>query len=707
MSWTMTLFDSPQDTSRGIEETHDLADWVALLKKPRATEKKLLPCLVPARFGAVRNPDGSAFRHAGNLIEYGAAPGDYDAEKMAYDEAKRRLDAVGAAYIIYSTARHTEQTPRWRVICPLAKPVPPAQLGRVLARLNGVLGGELGTESGNRAQAFYYGELIGTDFRCDFADADECIDEMDELGDGIPLTPKPTPGTPGARPDFRRLNDQQLGQFINDAAHYHGPATVLLWRWAADGVTREQAEQNLEALFDQVDQVKRDKKWSKSRGRIAAWSKRVFAAYERRQRSSFRSAVSYLEEAPHWGEAIRLNEFTQQIDVCEGFPPAENSTITGYRPLREQRDVLEMMLALEEAGHTLGKATVFDLLVLHGERHAYNPPRDLFDGLRRKHDGEERVRRLFTHYYGAELPDVATHGQQAHDAMVAYLEHIATSFMISAVARTYEPGCKVDHVPVIVGLTGWRKSSGVKALCPKPAWFKDDLSKDLGSKDTKQSLRGKLIIELADMDHHRRELELWKSFISSPVDNYRAPYARGPADYPRRGVFVGTSNKLEFKDTTGNRRMWPFTVARLADVAAIERDRDQLWAEAVDLYHQGVEWWLPPNIETIARGQQSAYAEDDAWDEPLQSWIDERRAACEQAGRSFTFTLAEALTGAVPSLVGPDIDVVPLGKRLFTKADETRVAARLRVLGWEPNPHRHRASGRAVMWRQKAQPKEE
>ena len=48
-----------------------------------------------------------------------------------------------------------------------------------------------------------------------------------------------------------------------------------------------------------------------------------------------------------------------------------------------------------------------------------------------------------------ELPD--ENRQQERDRHVAYLEHISTGFMVGAVARVMQPGCKQDHVPVVVG----------------------------------------------------------------------------------------------------------------------------------------------------------------------------------------------------------------------------------------------------------------
>ena len=72
-------------------------------------------------------------------------------------------------------------------------------------------------------------------------------------------------------------------------------------------------------------------------------------------------------------------------------------------------------------------------------------------------------------------------------------------------------------------------------------------------------------------------------------------------------------------DVTGNRRFWPFRIAGAIDIAAIVADRDQLWAEAMALYRQGVQWWLVPNIETIAAEQQAGFVEADIWEDLIDA----------------------------------------------------------------------------------------
>ena len=164
--------------------------------------------------------------------------------------------------------------------------------------------------------------------------------------------------------------------------------------------------------------------------------------------------------------------------------------------------------------------------------------------------------------------------------MVVYLEHTATCFLVGGAARIIAPSCKHDHLPVIIGPQRWGKSSGLAALMPAPGWFFDDLSVDLIDRDTKEALVAKWLVELAEFPHIRKEAERVKAFFSRSTDRFRRAYDRLTNDWPRTCFFAATSNSIEFPDVTGNRRYWPFRLARPVDVAAIERDREQLWAEA-------------------------------------------------------------------------------------------------------------------------------
>src|SRR5262245_10022638 len=69
-----------------------------------------------------------------------------------------------------------------------------------------------------------------------------------------------------------------------------------------------------------------------------------------------------------------------------------------------------------------------------------------------------------------------------------YAMAVGEKFLISAVARVMEPGCKADHVLVLEGPQGIGKSTAARILAGD-AWFTDQIA-DFGSKDASMQLRG-------------------------------------------------------------------------------------------------------------------------------------------------------------------------------------------------------------------------
>src|ERR1700722_16714651 len=99
------------------------------------------------------------------------------------------------------------------------------------------------------------------------------------------------------------------------------------------------------------------------------------------------------------------------------------------------------------------------------------------------------------------------------------------------------------------------------------------------------------IAELASM--MRAEIERVKAFITRSVDRFRPSYGRRVIEVPRQSVLIGTTNTDTYlKDETGGRRFWPVRCRDKIDLKKIERDKDQLWAEAVALFDAGTPWWF-------------------------------------------------------------------------------------------------------------------
>ena len=236
-----------------------------------------------------------------------------------------------------------------------------------------------------------------------------------------------------------------------------------------------------------------------------------------------------------------------------------------------------------------------DAVELAMVEHVRHPVREYLQSL--EWDGVKRAETLFIDYLGAE------------DNM--YTREVTRKALIGAVARILSPGCKHDHVLVLVGPQGCRKSTTLAKLGKK--WFSDSLY-TVSGKDAYEQLQGYWIIEMGEMAATKKaDLEQIKQFVSKQADSYRAAYARRTQEHPRQCAFFGTTNDDEFlRDSTGNRRFWPIAVTdagkRYGD-SLTDEIVDQIWAEIVTRYNAGEQWYLSGEVEDMARSIQEKHTE--------------------------------------------------------------------------------------------------
>src|SRR4029077_238989 len=140
---------------------------------------------------------------------------------------------------------------------------------------------------------------------------------------------------------------------------------------------------------------------------------------------------------------------------------------------------------------------------------AYHPIRDWLDGL--TWDGTPRLDTWLTDYLRATAGD-------SHSA--DYLREIGPKFLISMVARCYQPGAKVDYMLVLEGGQGSVKSTVCRKLAG--AVFFSDALRDITSKDASQHLRGLWLIEVAELEAmSKAESTAMKAFLTRNVERYR------------------------------------------------------------------------------------------------------------------------------------------------------------------------------------------
>lgn len=354
---------------------------------------------------------------------------------------------------------------------------------------------------------------------------------------------------------------------------------------------------------------------------------------------------------PRWKGVLCYDEFGQVLRFMRQPPWHSDDAGKERSEVWTDEDTTRMDLwlrrnwALELPGEKIREG-----VYVVGRRDSINPLTDYLDNL--QWDGTPRLETWLATYGGAVDNQ--------------YNRVVGRKWMLSAVARAYEPGCKVDTCMILEGAQGKGKSTLLRMLSPDPAWF-SDTPIEIGSKDAYVALRGKWIIELPELASLKKaDLDRTKAFFSSPVDSYRPPYGREQVTVPRTAIFAGTVNLGEYlNDATGARRFMPIKSGTI-DIATLVEDRDQLWAEAVAIYKAWIArgrplseclWWPSqeelPMFEVEQVNRQVA-GTGHPWTEAIAIWTQSQRAK-EIIERRGYLLLREIAANAL-NIVDKDLD---------------------------------------------------
>lgn len=256
-------------------------------------------------------------------------------------------------------------------------------------------------------------------------------------------------------------------------------------------------------------------------------------------------------------------------------------------------------------------------LITKNYEHEYNPVKDFIKST--EWDGHPRVETAFIDKLGAE----DTHLNRM----------ITRKWLVGAVARVFEPGCKMDLVPILVGGQGIGKSTFCKHLTPTDNnfnYFLDDLTElSSNNKDTCIKLSQNWIVEIGELNaFNGTKIESSKQFISQTSDHYRELFAREASNVLRKSAFIGTTNTREFlKDRTGNRRWLPVQVGITPNVQYAETPYDasyfkQLWAEAYQYYIKGEKPVLDDKAAKELEREQAQFTTSEVSDERIKGYTD-------------------------------------------------------------------------------------
>jgi putative DNA primase/helicase len=179
METPITLF--PNVSARTKED----AIWsMDLLDPDLAFAGKLeCPLVKFARFGDERSPAGS-LRHDGNVVCITGVEADYDGGEVPLATVAAKLKAVGITAILYTSASHTAEDPRYRVLLPFTEAYygPPAELQarRALAldKAQAIMGIEFDRSSYTLSQTFFVGQVRHAEDYETWSNDGECIDEI-------------------------------------------------------------------------------------------------------------------------------------------------------------------------------------------------------------------------------------------------------------------------------------------------------------------------------------------------------------------------------------------------------------------------------------------------------------------------------------------------------------------------------------------------
>jgi predicted P-loop ATPase len=345
------------------------------------------------------------------------------------------------------------------------------------------------------------------------------------------------------------------------------------------------------------------------------------------------NVMRILQEWPAFKGKVWFDDFRQRTMTSKDGK---------QRPWQDVDDIdlcvyLQRHLGIPKMQPRIAQAAV-DCFAFQNKR---DEPKDWMETL--KWDGSKRIDHFFAQAFGAEDNEYTTAASK--------------NWWIAMVARVYRPGCKFDNMVVLEGNQGKFKSTALGIIGGE--WFMES-SETLGTKDFLQSLNGKLLIEIAELDSFSKaDVKTIKKTISCQIDTYRASFGRRAQDFARRCVFVGSTNEDEYlEDPTGGRRFWPIKTGDI-DLDMIREHRNQLFAEAVHRFKLQEQWWIMPKL---AAQEQESRRRSDAWEDLVLPWLSGREKV----------RLNDVATGCFK------IDAAD-----FDKRTQMRLGAVMRSLGWE------------------------
>lgn len=348
-------------------------------------------------------------------------------------------------------------------------------------------------------------------------------------------------------------------------------------------------------------------------------AERALAATRRAAPSNIREALNLLKRDKHGVlntlpnvlTVLGLPEVVGQQIAFDTFQDGLMAAPVGteeWRPILDT-DYTALRVWMENIGnfYPVSKDMVRDAVHYLGAQNKMDTAQKWLNSL--KWDGVPRIAQFMPMYMGT---------------IDAQYERAVGKYLWTALAgRIMSPGCQVDMVPILVGKQGLGKSQGVKALVPNKDFYVE-IRLDEQDDAIARKMRGTLVGELAELRGLRTtDLDRIKAFVTRTDEKWTPKYMEFSTTFSRRLVMIGTTNEDEFLVDDENRRWLPVRTMGV-NVAAIMRDRDQLWAEAFEVWlAEGIQW---EEAEGLARKAQTEYKVEDNWVVLVRDWLTDNGA---------------------------------------------------------------------------------
>jgi predicted P-loop ATPase len=332
------------------------------------------------------------------------------------------------------------------------------------------------------------------------------------------------------------------------------------------------------------------------------------------------------------------------------------------------------------------KEAVIDAVTRIAMNYRFNPVLDYLDSLR--WDGKPRIDTWLNVYCGADDNSLN--------------RAIGRKFLLAAVRRVKQPGCKFDNIIVLESRQGTLKSTLARTLAGDENFSDADiLASD--KREQQELCEGVWIYEIAELSGlHKSEVEKVKAFASRQEDKARPAYGRKVEIRPRTCVFFGTTNDNEYlQDQTGNRRFWPVAIVRV-DIEAVRRDRDQLFAEAVAAEAMGESLVLPEELWPDAEVRQESRVASDPWADRLGMLREDDDLESFAAGTPANIKAYPNESGILCWRISSEFiltGMLNIAPNLQTTAQSRKVAGIMRKFGWDSKDFRFDGKVGKGYWR--------